>query len=43
MTARTGQRYCSPHCRMDGYALRRARDLNHLVGIVRFHELLEEA
>jgi len=36
-------RYCSPPCRMDGYALRRAKALFNKVGIIRFHELLDQA
>ena len=35
-------RYCSDKCRMDGYALRRARALLGKVGIVEFHRLLGE-
>ena len=34
-------RYCSPGCRMDGYALRRAKALLSKVGIIEFHRLLE--
>jgi hypothetical protein len=36
-------RYCCDHCRMDGYALRRARALLNKVGLIEFHELLEKA
>lgn len=36
-------RYCCDQCRMDGYALRRAKALLDKVGIVRFHELLGQA
>jgi hypothetical protein len=36
-------RYCSPPCRMDGYALRRVKALLNKVGIIRFHELLDQA
>jgi hypothetical protein len=36
-------RYCSTECRMDGYALRRAKALLDKVGVVRFHTLLDEA
>jgi hypothetical protein len=35
-------RYCSKTCRMDGYALRRAKALLAKVGVIRFHELLDE-
>jgi hypothetical protein len=35
-------RYCSVHCRMDGYALRRAKALLDKVGIIKFHDLLDE-
>ena len=35
------RRYCSDRCRLDGYALRRAKALLNKVGIVRFHTLLE--
>jgi hypothetical protein len=34
-------RYCSTDCRMDGYALRRAKALLAKVGIIRFHTLLD--
>ena len=34
-------RYCSAPCRMDGYALKRAKALLNRVGIIRFHELLD--
>ena len=36
-------RYCSDQCRTDGYALRRAKALLNKVGIIRFHELLDQA
>ncbi len=29
-------RYCSPHCRMDGFVLRRAKKLMDRVGVVAF-------
>jgi hypothetical protein len=36
-------RYCSDHCRMDGYALKRAKALLlRKVAIIRFHELMDE-
>lgn len=35
-------RYCSPRCRMDGYALRRAKTLLNRVGVIRFHTLLDK-
>ena len=41
-TVRTGKRYRSDHCRMDGYALKRAKALLAKVGIIRFHELLDQ-
>lgn len=41
-TVRTGKRYCSDRCRMDGYALRRAREMLNKVGVVRFFELLQK-
>ena len=34
-------RYCSDHCRMDGYALRRAKVLLDRIGVVEFHRLLD--
>ena len=40
---RTKRRYCSNRCKVDGYALRRAKALLNKVGIVRFHELLDQA
>ena len=40
---RTARRYCSNRCRMDGYTLRRAKALLNKVGIIRFHELLDQA
>jgi len=40
---RTKRRYCSNRCKLDGYALRRAKALLNKVGIVRFHELLDQA
>ena len=38
---RTARRYCSNRCKIDGYALRRAKALLNKVGITRFHELLD--
>jgi hypothetical protein len=35
-------RYCSDRCRLDGYALRRAKALLDKVGVVRFHTILDE-
>ena len=35
-------RYCSDHCRMDGYALKRAKALLNRVGVIRFHTLMDE-
>ena len=40
---RTARRYCSNPCKLDGYALRRAKVLLNRVGIIRFHELLDQA
>ena len=40
---RTKRRYCSNRCKLDGYALRRAKALLSKVGIMRFHELLDQA
>ena len=40
---RTKRRYCSNRCKLDGYALRRAEALLNRVGIVRFHDLLDQA
>ena len=34
-------RYCSYQCRMDGYALKRAKALIAKFGVIRFHELLD--
>ena len=39
---RTKRRYCSNRCKLDGYALRRAEALLNRVGIVRFHDLLDQ-
>jgi hypothetical protein len=39
----TKRRYCSNRCKLDGYALRRAEALLNCVGIVRFHDLLDQA
>jgi hypothetical protein len=36
-------RYCCDQCRMDGYALRRAKALLNKVGIIEFHVLLDQA
>ncbi len=41
-TAKSGKRFCSDRCRMDGYVLRRAKALLDKVGILRFHTLLDE-
>lgn len=38
MTARTGKRYCSDRCRLDGYVLRRVRAMIREVGIVEFFD-----
>ena len=35
-------RYCSDKCRMDGYALRRAKALLNQVGISEFYRLLDK-
>ena len=34
-------RYCSDKCRMNGYALRRAKALLDLVGVIEFYRLLD--
>jgi hypothetical protein len=34
------KRYCSQHCRMDGYVLRRASTMLHEVGLIEFYERL---
>ncbi|MGE5306147.1 MAG: hypothetical protein ACM3TN_22805 [Alphaproteobacteria bacterium] len=34
-------RFCFNRCRMDAYMLRRAKDLLAMVGIVRFHQLMD--
>ena len=36
-----GKLYCCDHCRMDGYALKRAKALLNRVGVIRFHELMD--
>ena len=38
---RTMRRYCSDRCRMDAYALRRAKVLLNRVGVIEFHRLLD--
>jgi hypothetical protein len=40
---RTKRRYCSNPCKLDGYALRRAKALLAKVGIIEFHRLLDRA
>jgi len=40
---RTKRRYCSNRCKLDGYALRRAKALLAKVGISTFHVLLDQA
>ncbi len=40
--AKSGKKFCSDHCRMDGYALRRARAMLDQVGIIQFHVLLDQ-
>ena len=35
-------RYCSDKCRMDGYALRRAKALLDQVGVIEFNRLLDQ-
>ena len=39
----TKRRYCSNRCKLDGYALRRAKALLNRVGIISFHVLLDQA
>ena len=41
-STRSHGRYCSDACRMDGYALRRAKALRDRVGSVEFHRLLDQ-
>ena len=36
------RRYCCDRCRLDAYALRRARAMLNKVGLVRFYVLLEQ-
>ena len=40
--AQKGKRYCYDQCRMDGYALRRAKALLAKVGTVRFHAVMDK-
>lgn len=40
---RTERLYCSNPCKMDGYVLRRAKAMLAEVGIITFHQRLEEA
>ena len=40
---RTARRYCSNRCKLDGYALRRAKALLAKVGISTFHVLLDQS
>jgi hypothetical protein len=42
MEAKPGKKYCSDRCRMDAYALRRARELLNRVGIITFYGLLDQ-
>ena len=35
--------YCSDACKLDGYALRQAKALLNRVGIILFHELMDDA
>jgi hypothetical protein len=42
MTAKSGKKYCSDHCRLDGYVLRRAKAMLDEVGIVEFNRLLQQ-
>jgi hypothetical protein len=39
---RTERRYCSNRCKMDGYVLRRAKEMIGEVGIIEFNNLLGE-
>jgi len=36
------RRYCCDQCKLDVHALRRAKALLNRVGIIRFHELLDQ-
>ena len=38
---RTARRYCSDQCKMDGYVLRKAKEMIDRVGIVKFNAILE--
>jgi hypothetical protein len=40
MDARHGKRFCSDRCRLDGWALKRAKALIAQVGIVEFNMIL---
>src|SRR5437879_12283397 len=42
-TAKSGKKFCSDRCRMDGYVLRRARVLLNRVSILECHLLLDRA
>ncbi len=39
--AKSGKRFCSDRCRMDGYALRRVNALLDRVGVIEFHRILD--
>ena len=41
MTVRSGKRFCSDRCRMDGYVLRRVKAMVDKVGIINFNSILE--
>jgi len=41
MKARTGKKFRGDRCRMDGYVLRRAKEMIDRVGIVKFNSILE--
>jgi hypothetical protein len=41
MEAKSGKKFCCDRCRMDGYVLRRAKELMDRVGVVRFFEILD--
>jgi hypothetical protein len=43
MAGKHGKKSCSDRCRMDGYVLRRAKAMLAEVGVIQFHELLDQA
>jgi hypothetical protein len=41
MTVKSGKRFCSDRCWMDGYVLRRTKEMIDRVGIIKFNSILE--